>query len=64
MTTHFQKIKIGDLVRYGPKMAAASNRVGLVVEVHDGFTAVVLWNGIKRKMVHRQNLLEVVSESR
>ena len=59
-------MKVGDLVRYGPKMAAASGRVGIVVETHHRVvpTAVVRWNGIKSTMAHRQDLLEVVSEAR
>ena len=59
-------MKVGDLVRYGPKASAASGRVGIVVEIHHRVvpTAVVRWNGIKSTMAHRQDLLEVVSESR
>lgn len=59
-------MKVGDLVKYGPKMCAASDRVGIVVEIHyRGVpTAVVRWNGIKSALSHRQDLLEVVSESR
>ena len=57
-------MKVGDLVKYGPKMAAASGRVGIVVETHHRVvpTAVVRWNGIKSTMAHRQDLLEVISE--
>jgi hypothetical protein len=59
-------MKVGDLVRYGPKMAAASGRVGIVVEVHNRVvpTAIVRWNGRYSTMAHRQDLLEVVSEGR
>ena len=59
-------MKVGDLVKYGPKMAAASGRVGIVVETHHRVvpTAVVRWNGIKSTMAHRQDLLEVISENR
>ena len=59
-------MKVGDLVKYGPKMAAASGRVGIVVETHHRVvpTAVVRWNGIKSTMAHRQDLLEVISETR
>ena len=59
-------MKVGDLVKYGPKMASASGRVGIVVEIHHRVvpTAVVRWNGIKSTMAHRQDLLEVVSASR
>jgi hypothetical protein len=59
-------MKVGDLVKYGREMAAASGRVGIVVEIHHRVvpTAVVRWNGIKSTMAHRQDLLEVVSESR
>ena len=59
-------MKVGDLVRYGPKMASASGRVGIVVEIHHRVvpTAVVRWNGIGSMMAHRQDLLEVVSENR
>ena len=59
-------MKVGDLVRYGREMAAASGRVGIVVEIHHRVvpTAVVRWNGIEGTMAHRQDLLEVVSESR
>ena len=59
-------MKVGDLVKYGPKMAAASGRVGIVVETHHRVvpTAVVRWNGIKSTMAHRQDLLEVISEGR
>ena len=59
-------MKIGDLVRYGCEMAAASGRVGIVVEIHHRVvpTAVVRWNGIESTMAHRQDLLEVISESR
>jgi len=59
-------MKVGDLVRYGPKMAAASGRVGIVVEVHNRVvpTAIVRWNGRYSTMAHRQDLLEVVSEAR
>ena len=58
-------MKVGDLVRYGPKMAAASDRVGIVVEIHHRVvpTAVVQWNGIVSAMGHRIDLLEVVSEN-
>ena len=58
-------MKVGDLVKYGPKMAAASGRVGIVVEIHYRVvpTAVVQWNGIKSAMGHRIDMLEVVSES-
>ena len=57
---------VGDLVRYGPKMAAASGRVGIVVEIHHRVvpTAVVQWNGIETAMGHRIDLLEVISENR
>ena len=59
-------MKVGDLVKYGPKMASASGRVGIVVEIHHRVvpTAVVRWNGIKSTMAHRQDLLEVISEGR
>ena len=59
-------MKIGDLVKYGREMAAASDRVGIVVEIHHRVvpTAVVRWNGIKSTMAHRQDLLEVISETR
>ncbi len=59
-------MNVGDLVKYGPKMCAASDRVGIVVEIHHRVvaTAVVRWNGIKSTMAHRQDLLEVVSEGR
>jgi hypothetical protein len=59
-------MKVGDLVKYGPKMAAASGRVGIVVEVHNRVvpTAIVRWNGRYSTMAHRQDLLEVVSEAR
>ena len=59
-------MKVGDLVKYGREMAAASGRVGIVVEIHHRVvpTAVVRWNGIKSTMAHRQDLLEVVSEAR
>jgi hypothetical protein len=59
-------MKIGDLVRYAPKMAAATDRVGIVVEIHYRVvpTAVVQWNGIEGTMGHRIDLLEVLSESR
>ena len=59
-------MKVGDLVKYGPKMASASGRVGIVVEIHYRVvpTAVVQWNGIKSTMGHRIDLLEVVSENR
>jgi hypothetical protein len=59
-------MKVGDLVKYGPKMGSASLRVGIVVEIHYRVvpTAVVRWNGIGGTMAHRQDLLEVVSESR
>lgn len=59
-------MKVGDLVRYGPKMAAASGRVGIVVETHHRVvpTAVVRWNGLEHTMAHRQDLLEVLSEGR
>jgi len=59
-------MKVGDLVKYGREMAAASGRVGIVVEIHHRVvpTAVVRWNGIEGTMAHRQDLLEVVSEGR
>jgi hypothetical protein len=59
-------MKVGDLVRYGPKMASASGRVGIVVEIHHRVvpTAVVQWNGIKSPMGHRIDMLEVISEGR
>ena len=60
-------MKVGDLVRYGPLLAAAgSGRVGIVVEIHHRVvpTAVVRWNGLEHTMAHRQDLLEVVSEAR
>ena len=60
-------MKVGDLVKYGPSMAAAaSGRVGIVVEVHNRVvpTAIVRWNGRYSTMAHRQDLLEVVSEAR
>jgi hypothetical protein len=59
-------MKVGDLVKYGPKMASASGRVGIVVEIHHRVvpTAVVQWNGIKSPMGHRIDLLEVISEGR
>ncbi len=59
-------MKVGDLVKYGRKSAAASNRMGIVVEIHHRVipTAVVLWNGLSHAMAHRQDLLEVVSEDR
>ena len=59
-------MKVGDLVKYGREMAAASGRVGIVVEIHHRVvpTAVVRWNGIKSTMAHRQDLLEVLSEGR
>ena len=59
-------MKVGDLVKYGPKMSAASDRMGIVVEIHYRVvpTAVVQWNGIETPMGHRIDLLEVVSESR
>ena len=58
-------MKVGDLVRFGPGHAARDRvRMGIVVEVHYRATAVVRWNGIKSTMVHRQDLLEVVSEGR
>ena len=59
-------MKVGDLVKYGPKMASASGRVGIVVEIHHRVvpTAVVQWNGIKSPMGHRIDMLEVISEGR
>ena len=44
-------------------MAAASGRVGIVVEIHHRVvpTAVVRWNGLEHTMAHRQDLLEVIS---
>ena len=59
-------MKVGDLVRYGPKMAAASGRMGIVVEIHYRVvpTAVVQWNGIETAMGHRIDLLELISENR
>ena len=59
-------MKVGDLVRYGPEMAAARGRVGIVVEIHYRVvpTAIVQWNGIQGTMGHRIDLLEVLSESR
>ena len=59
-------MKVGDLVRYGPKMSSASGRVGIVVEIHHRVvpTAVVQWNGIETAMGHRIDLLEVISENR
>jgi hypothetical protein len=59
-------VQVGDLVRYGPKMASASGRVGIVVEIHYRVvpTAVVQWNGVASAMGHRIDLLEVISENR
>ncbi len=70
-------MKVGDLVKYGPKMAGASNRMGVVVGVSmyedpsalDSFLTglrmvEVRWNGIGGPMKHRCDVLEVVSESR
>ena len=66
-------MKGGDLVRYdaqvwpeGTGWDSQRDRVGIVVEIHyrGGPTAVVRWNGIKSALSHRQDLLEVVSESR
>jgi hypothetical protein len=59
-------MKVGDLVRYGREMAAASGRVGIVVEIHNRVvpTAVVQWNGLTSTMGHRIDMLEVVSEGR
>ncbi len=60
-------MKVGDLVRFGTGHAALDRvRVGIVVEIHHRVvpTAVVRWNGIQSTMAHRQDLLEVVSESR
>ena len=54
-------MKVGDLVREG-----RSGRVGIVVEIHHRVvpTAVVRGNGIESTLAHRQDLLEVISESR
>ena len=59
-------MKVGDLVKYGAKMASASGRVGIVVEIHYRVvpTAVVQWNGIESAMGHRIDLLEVISAGR
>ena len=59
-------MKVGDLVKYNKKKCAASDRMGIVVEIHHRVvpTAVVRWNGINSTMAHRQDLLEVVSENR
>ena len=59
-------MKIGDLVKYGREMAAASNRIGIVVDIHNRVvpTAIVRWLGLRGTMAHRQDLLEVVSEGR
>ena len=62
----YQRMKVGDLVKYGRRMASTSGRIGIIVDIHDRTvpTAIVRWLGLRGTMAHRQDLLEVVSESR
>ena len=71
-------MKVGDLVGYDTEKMSYSKRTGIVVEVftyqrtelREGSLlaglpmASVHWSGMEAPMTHRQDLLEVRSESR